>query len=242
MDECRNFVARLVPETASHFVLMSEINEPVLLAHFNGSDGSTVFTDTTGRHTLSGSGNAQISTAQNAFSLGTGSLLLDGTGDFVRCDNVSDFIFGTNDMTVDVWIRLAAIGINQRVYTSGNSAGAAAAYPSIVVQGGNLLAVDWQGVSQIQGTTALSANTWYHVALTRANLQLKLFLNGAQEGSTYTGSDFFTVEASFDPVIGANQVLGGLFFNGFMNELRVINGTAAWTSPFTPPSAPYTLP
>ncbi|HPC33867.1 MAG TPA: hypothetical protein PL061_13005, partial [Syntrophales bacterium] len=48
-------------------------------------------------------GNAQIDTAQKPF--GTGSLLLDGSGDYIGTVDSPDFDFGTGDFTIDFWVR-----------------------------------------------------------------------------------------------------------------------------------------
>ncbi len=54
-----------------------------LLANFDGTDGATSSVDESeNTHVLIFSGDAQLDTAQKKF--GTASLLLDGTGDYVR--------------------------------------------------------------------------------------------------------------------------------------------------------------
>ena len=57
--------------------------------------------------TLTANGDAQISTAQKKF--GTGSLLLDGTGDYVSLASTNDFGFGTGAFSINFWVRLDAI-------------------------------------------------------------------------------------------------------------------------------------
>ena len=55
-----------------------------VLLHFNGSNESQVFTDSSpSPHTFSAVGNAQISTAQSKF--GGSSYLGDGNGDYITC-------------------------------------------------------------------------------------------------------------------------------------------------------------
>src|SRR3990172_8980810 len=71
----------------------------VSLLHGDGVDGSTTFTDEDGR-IWTPSGNAQIDTAQKKF--GTGSMLFDGTGDYISTPDSIDFFFGTENFTVDL--------------------------------------------------------------------------------------------------------------------------------------------
>src|SRR5690606_34123168 len=69
------------------------------LLHFNGSNGSTTFTDEKGVG-WTASGDAEISTAQSKF--GGSSLSLDGTGDWLDASNAG-FTFGTGDFTIEAW-------------------------------------------------------------------------------------------------------------------------------------------
>jgi len=80
----------------------------VSLLQFDGSDGSTTFTDgaTGGTHTWSASGNAQIDTAQYKFGQ---SGLFDGAGDKIVSDYSSDWNLGSGDFTIDGFVRWNAL-------------------------------------------------------------------------------------------------------------------------------------
>ena len=73
-----------------------------LLIHCDGADASTTFTDESGK-TITTVGNAQVDTAYKVF--GTGSLLLDGTGDALTLDDSEDWNFGSGDFTVDFRVK-----------------------------------------------------------------------------------------------------------------------------------------
>lgn len=70
----------------------------VSLLHFNGSNGSTTFTDETGK-TWTANGNAQIDT-----SLGYSAGKFDGTGDFISTPSHADFSFGSGLWTAEAWV------------------------------------------------------------------------------------------------------------------------------------------
>ena len=93
------------------------------------------------------------------------------------------------------------------------------------------------GVDRIS-SSALSANTWYHVALSRASGSTKLFIDGTQSGSTYTDSNNYGTTAPF--VVGTYYSGGSLvttnLFNGYVQDVRVTNGLARYTNSFTPPT------
>ena len=79
-----------------------------LLLHCNGSDESTTFTDSSDSgHTVTAGGDAQVDTAQKKF--GTGSVLFDGTSDYLSVANSSEFdLDDTESWTIDYWVRLNA--------------------------------------------------------------------------------------------------------------------------------------
>ena len=81
----------------------------------------------------------------------------------------------------------------------------------------------------------LSINTWYHVALCRSGTSTKLFINGTQSGSTYTDSISYATGAN-TPTIGYNVHSTTDYFYGYLDDIRITNGYARYTSNFTPPT------
>jgi hypothetical protein len=101
-----------------------------------------------------------------------------------------------------------------------------------------LSGVDSGTTVAIGGTTTLSLDTWYHVAIVRSSGVTKLFLNGVAEAAGVSDPNSYAIGAAA-PVVGAKG--GGSFpFSGYMNEIRISKGTdRGWFSGFTPPSSPY---
>ena len=101
-------------------------------------------------------------------------------------------------------------------------------------------ASDWAYLNQTQGTrTALSNNTWYHVAVTRSGSTWRLFLNGTQEDSV-TQSSYITDSGSttrlgnYGPSATASDGL-----NGYIEDFRITRGVARYTSNFTAPTSAH---
>jgi hypothetical protein len=205
-----------------------------LLLHCDGSDGSQTFTDSSGTgKVVTAVGNAQIDTAQSKF--GGASALFDGTGDYLNLNGESDFAFGTGDFTIDFWFKLNALASPYEVYYDSRPSNGV--YPLIYSAGSpRTLRYFVSGGDRITGTTTLTTDTWYHVAVTRSGTNTKLFLNGVQEGSTYSDSNDYLNGAS-KPFIGAS--FDGIYLNGWIDELRVSKGIARWTANFTPPTSAY---
>jgi hypothetical protein len=83
-----------------------------------------------------------------------------------------------------------------------------------------------------QYSSAITASTWQHLALSRASGTLKFFINGTQVTSvsnttSLTGQQIW---------IGDNNA-GSYFFDGYIDDLRITKGYARYTTNFTAPTA-----
>jgi len=111
-------------------------------------------------------------------------------------------------------------------------------YPTLLLNSGALNYYT-NSTTVITGGTP-PAYAWSHVALVRNSTSTILYLNGVQTGSTYSDSNNY-LDGTNAPVIGASGFSrGSSYFNGHMSNLRFVNGTAVYTSSFTPPTAPPT--
>jgi hypothetical protein len=176
-------------------------------------------------------GNASLSTTVTKF--GATSLYFDGTGDYLSTPINPSLTFGTGDFTVETWIYLPTI---TRVGIIGMGTGG---FFAEISTGGNNIHVSQAGVVDLADfaiSPALSANTWYHFAMTRSGTSMKAFINGVQQGSTFTNSTNFT---GTDAVIVGGHPGGIILYSGYMDDVRVTKGYAYYTSNFTPPSAPF---
>jgi len=90
----------------------------------------------------------------------------------------------------------------------------------------------------LEADTVLSADTWHHLAfvLTAEGLGA-VYVNGTLEESG-TPSSLSPLSPTNALSIGANTN-NTLFFNGYIDELRITKGVARYTANFTPPTAPF---
>ncbi len=210
----------------------------VLLLHMDGTDSSTTFTDSSGRHTVSVSAGPIISTANSKF--GGASALFAGTG-HLDLDGSSDFSFGTGDFTVEAWIYVTDLTNDQVIITTHTSD---VAWELKVKSDGHLRG-NLNNIDELDGAAgSIVVSTWYHIALTRASAVTRLFLNGVIQtagpaGASYADTNNYNIRAGY-PTIGidTNQIT---FFNGNIDELRIVKGVASWSAAFTPPSAAYNI-
>lgn len=206
-----------------------------LLLHFNGTNGSTTFTDSSGlSHTVTPSGNASISTTQSKFNGASGRF--DGNG-HVLLDGSSDFNFGTGDFTVDFWIRFNSTpGAYQLIYDS-RTAGSDNCF--WIQYASSTWTAGYAGSTIVSGG-GTTVGVWQHIAVTRASGVWRLFVDGIKV-STSAINYIDLGNFSNRPAIATQG--DGIGFGRpdcYLDELRVAKGAAIWTSSFVPPLVPYT--
>jgi len=170
--------------------------------------------------------------------IGLGYAVFDGSGDAI---NVTHNNTLTGDFTVECWVYLNTTGI-MMVGSSGydyntqwmrfneNTTGNISMYYD-AASGGTAGAYVFQNVAG-----GITANTWHHVATCRSGTDTRLFVDGDLKATNTS----FTGSPRFDK-IGALYVGGSLFtgdpnyFNGRISNVRVLDGTALYTSNFNPP-------
>lgn len=214
---------------------------------FDGDDADTSTTDeSSNSHTVTFVGDAELDTAQYKFS--PSSLLLDGTGDYVKCADNADWRLGggTGDFTLEFFARLASgvtaavmVGQEQNATTDfwavywNNSAGL-----QFINRTGNTNTIYFA-----QGSNSLSVETWYHIALVRSGSVFTFYVNGS---SVATASDASPItDFSGELRIGHNTgsgAIGVAAFNGHVDEFRLINGGAVYNGNFTALTAAFGAP
>ena len=188
-------------------------------------DNAGIF-DKTGNHTLTLLGDASTSTTQTKYA--DTAMYFDGSGDGVFISEIDPI--GTSDFTIEGWFNTASISLQYQIlvdYRPGTTQGA---YPTIFLNYANLKYLHSSSFL-INGTTTLSANTWYHFALCRSGSTTKMFLNGVQEGSTYSDTTNYIGSTLY---VGTNGFNNG-HTNGYIENLQILKGIAKYTANFTVP-------
>ena len=204
----------------------------VLHLHFDGADESTTFVDSSAyAHTPAATySDPKIDSARSKFGGTSGHF--DGN-DGLRYGAQSEYALGLGDFTVDAWVNPGTVAVGSSIWIEFATDWA-------IGFDGNLSSdrfILYQISSGYKITGgSMSADTWQHAALTRKDGVFRLFDNGVLAGS-YTAEHDLGISGS-RPIVGC---INGQFspWNGWIDELRILKGYAAWTSNFTPPDAPY---
>jgi len=90
----------------------------------------------------------------------------------------------------------------------------------------------------VTGSTAISVNTWTHVAVTRNGNTFRLFVNGIVD-ATATSSNSQTLNAADVFYVGRSGYDTTRIVTGYLDDVRITKGYARYTANFTPPTAAF---
>jgi hypothetical protein len=177
-------------------------------------------------------------TAPYAASTDGGSGYFDGSGDYLTVSQNAAFAFGTGDFTVEFWVNVSTYrttpgGFYDCFLALGNFADSPyfRITPSGTAQAGLV-------ANSLDGTTVFRTNTWYHYAVSRSGTTARLFINGVLEATVTNSSNLANGTAVY---VGTSQwAVANETMTGLLSGLRILKGTALYTSNFTPPTAPPT--
>lgn len=214
-----------------------------LLAGLNGADGATSYTEeTSNARAATFFGNAQLDTAQAKF--GTASLLLDGTGDYVSFPHASALSIptgtaGTDAFCVEAWVRIPSVKTGNAVIASKRDASTggefvlrlATGIPELLILNGTTAALT------INDRSALSVDTWHHIAASATGPLYRLFVNGTMVAFGVRSATPTTNTAAL--LLGRDASNTALDFNGWIDEFRFTKGQAVYTESFELSDAPF---
>jgi hypothetical protein len=221
-----------------------------LLIQSNHADESTSITDSSSNQiTLELAGDVQHDTDQS--KIGASSIYFDGNADYISGpDGNTAFEFGTGDFTIEAYVRFSSTAGIVPIISCGRGvcAGVRQLTWLFYYENGNLYFYRYDG-SETSYSRSWSpvTGTWYHLVACRESSILRFFVDGSQQGSDISCSTNYSLvdyDGDSDVLfIGTVQTGGGCgtanYFNGWMDEIRVVKGSAEFTTTFTPPTESY---
>jgi hypothetical protein len=206
----------------------------------NGAQNNTFLDSSTNNFTITRNGN----TTQGTFTpfSQTGWSNYFSASPFLSVASNTAFDFGSGDATQEMWIYPTAASQTGGLFDKRSTGSNYSQFPQITIESGVLkVYVSYTGSSwavQITGATP-TPNTWTHIALVRSGNTWTLYVNGAVSGTPVTASG--SVYASSNSLcIGAAATDGGNPYTGYISNVRIVKGTAVYTSAFTPSTTPLT--
>jgi len=169
-----------------------------------------------------------------------------GQGTYLEVsDPDGDIKFGTSDWTIEFWMNASTIDTSAQEndlatildfgYGIGSGASTAGAWFA-VHQDDATLHLGFNNANQVQSSSFLTANTWHHIAITRTSNTAKIYGDGTQVATVSCSQDFTDATWRFLDI--GSQPANGTErnFDGHISNLRIVKGTAIYTSAFTPPT------
>ena len=187
------------------------------------------------------SGDVDHSTDQKKF--GASSIHFDtstnaGLLSITDSESNSVFDFGSSDWTVECWLYPSFSNNRTCGIFAKRTDGGYGGYSAFLQESDGKIGIvidsnntgGWE--VGITSTSAISENTWSHVAWQKSGTEYSLWINGVKDATTatsssnpYANSQDFRIGCGFD---GTSQR-----YNGYMDDFKVFN-EARWTSNFDP--------
>ena len=180
---------------------------------------------------------------------GAAGMYFDGNGDWIEIPQSDDFAF-TGDFTIEFWAWKSADGVDGYDVPLGTTSAAAGGDTGWFVEWSNSRGLWFYDCPNSTGILSFSTNPldslWHHIAIVRNSGVVKGYIDGVEKDSathtsTMAAGDPLRVGASGDGSGYGPAGDGDCPFNGYLADIRVIKGTALYTSAFTPPSRQETV-
>ena len=155
----------------------------------------------------------------------TNSASFNGSSQYLSVPNSTALNPGTGDFTIEFWTYLNSTTNNTSFYRGHNNG------VDIFMNASGKLAMGQAQISTlITDSVTMTTTAWVHVAVVRSGGTTTLYKNGTSVGSAGDATNYVTDSVNY---IGFS---GSFYVNGYMSNLRVVIGTAVYTSNFTAPT------
>jgi len=228
-----------------------QFNRVSFLSHFDGANNgvNNAFDDgSTSNHTITANGNVTQGSF-GPFARPDGEWGVDTSGGWTYWGyNVaSTGALGDEDFCMECFVFINSFAATQGI-ASRNLSGTGIGNETWrweVQTNGTMTMISknffGQDAAGLTSSTALTLNTWHHIAAVRQNDTLTFYIDGTARGATSSGSGVFSASDSMWN-IGSNgyQTANSTPLQGSMSNFRLVVGSAVYTGNFTAPSSKLT--
>ena len=174
----------------------------------------------------------------------SGSILFNGTNQYLSIPTSTQFDFGSDDFTVECWIYPILFNAIDGSFMNVGAQSGGAAWSIRATDTGLLEFTTWSSGSTVavnitSASGALVFNTWSHVAVTRNGSTWNIWVNGV---SVATATDASSIGNTGRPAYIAYGFSSGAarYQNCYISNVRWVKGVAVYTGNFTVPVSPLT--
>jgi hypothetical protein len=214
-----------------------DFNQVSLLLNGNGTDGgqNNTYTDSSPNgHTITPVGTIEQGSV-SPFGDNWANYF-DGPANnaYLRTSGGATF---SGDLTAECWVNCDFVDTPYGGMILDFRGGTANNNPAIYADVSGELNMYVNGTSYPSGVFILNDGQWHHVALVRSSGVYTLYVDGV---STTTASIATSFTATRFQIGEADVGSVNSFYGGYISNLRIVNGTAVYTTAFTPPTEPLT--
>jgi len=207
----------------------------VLLLHFDSN-----YTDSSLYNATMLLGSAPPAIAYRYYKFGGGSMALTGVANnYIYTPTAQQYALLSNNFTIEFWIYVSSASSNPGImgnYFSGTYSNSGGNWVFWITTTNTVL--NFQAFSSsVTLSTNLTLSTWQYVAVVRNGSFFTMYLNGVNV-STNTNTAAITSTLTDSIYVGDYAQTSLVSISGYLDDVRVTNGIARYTSNFTPPIAP----
>jgi len=201
-----------------------------LLMSMDGVNNSTNFVNSKTNNLATVVGNTKIVT--DKFKSGSSSAYFDGSGDSLYFPGSEVSAGGNTNFTIEGYIypTTASEGILFTTYNIGDGS----QHSAIIA---------WRSVLQLANifviNQTIASNIWQHYAITRFGNTWRVFVDGILQGSAEAAASISQGNRFHIGGSPGDNNIGGVWFTGYMDDIRVTYGIARYIDNFIPPTTPY---
>jgi lysophospholipase L1-like esterase len=207
-----------------------------ILIHFNGGDGSAIFTDEMGNAWSTSGGSVQ--TTSSIYDGDSSGVFVNTSKQYITTNNTTWFYPDTQDFTIEFAAKRNNYNSRENIFGCAPSNGAAL---QIAMQ------VYFAADNKIQlgitnGTTSVflasrsqvNDTNWHNYTIQRESTMLYVFQDGVEIGNTSVASTYSIVNtAPANWSIGRNGGYDGYYTNAYLDEFRYSIGIARYQPNYT---------
>lgn len=161
------------------------------------------------------------------------SAYFDGAGDSLEYNAIAD-IAANQDFTVEFWVFIEDVNLTWNMFYSPYSGGSSTPYIAYHENDNQLWITDLTTDTYVSWTP--SKKTWYHLAFVRSSNTFSIYIDGTSQSVTNSSNSGAYFDYGSKTYIGRWGGGTAYAMQGYVHDLRVVKGTAVYTSNFTPPT------
>jgi hypothetical protein len=166
----------------------------------------------------------------------SGSLFFTSPNQSIDYASNNAFALGTGDFTLELWAKLPSTQSNETFYDAGGNVNNSGSFAFWIES--NLLLIRRNGLVgdiTVPMESAWRDGNYHHFAAVRGNGKYRIFVDGVLKVEAADSGHIIDRTA---PTIGRLSAYQTYDLDGDLRNLRLVKGTALYSSNFTPPATP----